>query len=102
MTRHALLATLSLGALFSIIGCAAVSSETRDDDGDGFVAAADERLTGGTCDPSRAINAVNGFQKALHDSIAYAEGTRGHSKDGYNVMFSFKLFSSCKVHPNQC
>lgn len=58
--------------------------------------------SGATCDPDRADGAVGDFQKALHDSIAYAEGTRNHSKDGYNVMFSFKLMNSCASHPNQC
>lgn len=58
--------------------------------------------SGGTCDPARAQGAVNDFEKALHDSIAYAEGTRNYSKDGYNVLFSFKLTSHCDVHPNQC
>lgn len=57
---------------------------------------------GGTCAPSRADGAVGKYQKALHDSIAWAEGTRDYSKDGYNVMFSFKLMSSCNKHPNQC
>ena len=55
-----------------------------------------------TCDPARANGAVNTFQKALHDSIAWAEGTRNYSNDGYDVMFSFKLMDSCTVHPNQC
>ena len=55
-----------------------------------------------SCDPSRAKGAVGGYQKALHDVIAWAEGTRGYSKDGYNVMFSYKLMSSCGSHPNQC
>lgn len=55
-----------------------------------------------TCDPSRAQGAVGSYQKALHDVIAWAEGTRGYSKDGYNVMFSYKLMSSCTNHPNQC
>ncbi len=55
-----------------------------------------------TCDPARAAGAVNTYEKALHDSIAWAEGTRGYSKDGYNVLFSFKLTSSCDHHPNQC
>lgn len=58
--------------------------------------------SGGTCEPSRAAGAVNDFQKALHDAIAFAEGTRNHSKDGYNVMFSFKLMNGCQSHPNQC
>lgn len=55
-----------------------------------------------TCAPSRGQGIVSSFQKALHDSIAWAEGTRNYSKDGYNVMFSFKTFSSCQYHPNQC
>jgi muramidase (phage lysozyme) len=58
--------------------------------------------TGTTCAPSRASGVLSRYQKALHDSIAFAEGTRGYSKDGYNVMFSFKLMSSCQKHPNQC
>jgi muramidase (phage lysozyme) len=58
--------------------------------------------SGSTCAPSRASGAVGRYQKALHDSIAFAEGTRGRSKDGYDVMFSFKLMSSCNRHPNQC
>lgn len=58
--------------------------------------------TGGNCDPSGGANAVGRFQKALHDMIAFAEGTRGYSRDGYDVMYSYKLFSSCTNHPNQC
>lgn len=63
-----------------------------------------EPTTGGgaTCEPSRAAGAITSYQKALHDSIAYAEGTRNYSKDGYNVLFSFRLTSSCRSHPNQC
>jgi muramidase (phage lysozyme) len=55
-----------------------------------------------TCDPSRAKGTVGSYQKSLHDVIAWAEGTRGYSKDGYNVMFNYKLMSSCGSHPNQC
>jgi muramidase (phage lysozyme) len=58
--------------------------------------------SGDTCDPARAEGAVSNFQKALHDSIAWAEGTRGYSEDGYDVMFSFKIMNSCNKHPNQC
>ncbi len=58
--------------------------------------------SGGTCDPARAEGSVSVYQKALHDSIAWAEGTRGYSKDGYDVMYSFKLAPSCGAHPNQC
>lgn len=58
--------------------------------------------SGGTCDPSRAGGAVNRFEKALHDAIAYAEGTRNEGKDGYNVLFSNRKIGSCARHPNQC
>lgn len=58
--------------------------------------------TGGTCAASRASGAVGRFQKAFHDVLAYAEGTRGRGKDGYDVMFGFKIASSCARHPNQC
>jgi muramidase (phage lysozyme) len=58
--------------------------------------------SGETCAPSRAQGVISAPQKALHDAIAFAEGTRNYSKDGYNVMFSFKLASSCNKHPNQC
>ena len=59
-------------------------------------------IGGGTCDASRAGGVITSYQKALHDSIAYAEGTRNHSKDGYNVLFSFQLTNSCQSHPNRC
>lgn len=59
-------------------------------------------VSGGTCAPSRAAGVVTRYQKALHDAIAFAEGTRNHSKDGYNVMFSFRLMNSCQSHPNTC
>lgn len=58
--------------------------------------------TGSTCAPSRASGVITRYQKALHDAIAFAEGTRGYSKDGYDVLFSFRLTSSCQRHPNQC
>lgn len=58
--------------------------------------------SGDTCDPARAEGAVGNYQKALHDSIAWAEGTRNYSEDGYDVMFSFKIMNSCNKHPNQC
>jgi len=58
--------------------------------------------TGSTCAASRATGVISLYQKALHDAIAYAEGTRGYSNDGYDVLFSFRLTSSCQRHPNQC
>ncbi len=58
--------------------------------------------SGETCDPERAEGAVGNYQKALHDAIAWAEGTRNHSEDGYDVMFSFEIMDSCNRHPNRC
>jgi muramidase (phage lysozyme) len=65
-----------------------------------YVVVAD--MSGETCAPSRGQGVVGRYQKALHDAIAFAEGTRNHSKDGYDVMFSFVLATSCVQHPNQC
>src|SRR5262249_32701435 len=42
----------------------------------------------------------NTYEKALHDTIAFAEGTAGVSNDGYDVGFAFKTFASCAQHPN--
>lgn len=53
-----------------------------------------------SCSPSRAVGAVNKYQKALHDSIAYAEGTEGRGKDGYDITFAYRRFTSCAKHPN--
>jgi muramidase (phage lysozyme) len=64
--------------------------------------ATEEVPTGGSCAASRANGTISTVQQALHDSIAYAEGTRNHSNDGYDVMFSFRLMSGCSRHPNQC
>jgi muramidase (phage lysozyme) len=55
-----------------------------------------------TCDPLRGSGAVPHLHKAFHDMIAYAEGTRGVSKDGYDVMFGHATFPSCAKHPEQC
>jgi muramidase (phage lysozyme) len=42
--------------------------------------------------------------KALLDTIAFAEGTRGRGQDGFNVIFTYKYFSDCGRHPRaiQC
>jgi len=57
---------------------------------------------GETCAAARGQGAVSKYQKALHDAIAYAEGTRNQAKDGYNVLFSYQLATSCTNHPNKC
>lgn len=70
-------------------GGAAPSDDTSPRDGD-------------SCAPERAAGIVSRYQKALHDTIAHAEGTRNASKDGYNVLFSFVTVTSCTHHPNRC
>jgi muramidase (phage lysozyme) len=54
-----------------------------------------------SCSPSRAAGIVSAPRKALLDTIAYAEGTRGYSQDGYNVLFNFVTISDCNHHPNR-
>jgi len=43
--------------------------------------------------------AVLALTAALLDVIAFAEGTRGQSNDGYNVTFGFRTFATCEHHP---
>lgn len=52
-----------------------------------------------TCSPTRAIGAVPQKHKALLDTIAFAEGTRGRGQDGYNVQFTYVYFGDCTRHP---
>lgn len=40
-------------------------------------------------------------QKAMLDSIAFAEGTAKYQNDGYNTMFTGKQFSGFKDHPRK-
>lgn len=54
-----------------------------------------------SCAPARAVGVVTSKRKALLDTIAYAEGTRGYSQDGYNVLYSYKTVSDCNSHPNR-
>jgi muramidase (phage lysozyme) len=75
-------------------------AETKADDNEetGQVGEVD----GDTCSPERATGVVNAFQKALHDTIAFAEGTRNNGEDGYNIIFSGIRITSCNKHPNRC
>ena len=54
-----------------------------------------------SCSPARAIGIVSTKRKALLDTIAYAEGTRGVGQDGYNILFAFKTIDDCNHHPNR-
>lgn len=79
----------------SLAGC----SQEASDDTDEALGESSEAISGSSCAASKAAGAVNRYEKALHDSIAFAEGTEGRSQDGYNVGFAYKLFSSCNRHP---
>jgi muramidase (phage lysozyme) len=54
-----------------------------------------------SCSPARAIGVVSAPRKALLDTIAFAEGTRGVGQDGYNILFAYKTIDDCNVHPNR-
>jgi muramidase (phage lysozyme) len=81
-------------------------AETTPGDGDGDADGEPDTnpgpVDGATCAADRATGIVGRFQKALHDTIAFAEGTRDRSKDGYDVIFSGITVNSCSKHPNRC
>jgi muramidase (phage lysozyme) len=54
-----------------------------------------------TCSPARAVGVVADQHKALLDTIAFAEGTRGRGQDGYNVQFTYVYFNDCTRHPRR-
>jgi muramidase (phage lysozyme) len=56
--------------------------------------------TGASCDPDTARGVASPVERALLDTIAFTEGTRGRGKDGYNVTFNYHYFDSCAEHPN--
>jgi muramidase (phage lysozyme) len=56
--------------------------------------------SGAACDQANALGVASRYERALLDTIAYAEGTRGRGKDGYNVTFGYRYFDSCDEHPN--
>jgi muramidase (phage lysozyme) len=57
--------------------------------------------TGAQCDPENAAGVASQVERAMLDTIAWTEGTRGHGKDGYNVTFAYHYFDSCDQHPNE-
>jgi muramidase (phage lysozyme) len=57
-------------------------------------------VSGSTCNSQNAVGAVPGCQRSLLDTIAYAEGTRGRGKDGYDVTYAYTFYAdSCNRHP---
>src|SRR3954453_13177735 len=97
---------LGIAAVSSVIamgtpGCAASTNDANDDaNAEDNVESTSEELKAGSCAPSLAAGAVPAKHRALLDTIAFTEGTRGHGQDGYNVTFAYHYFSSCAHHPN--
>ncbi|MBX3208382.1 MAG: glycoside hydrolase family 104 protein [Labilithrix sp.] len=89
-------AMLGLG----VAGCTASADTGADVDDDETVESTSDELSAGSCAPSGAAGVVPKKHRALLDTIAYAEGTRGRGQDGYNVTFAYRYFSSCAKHPN--
>lgn len=54
-----------------------------------------------SCAPARAVGVVSSKRKALLDTIAYAEGTKGRGYDGYNILYAYRTISDCNRHPNR-
>jgi muramidase (phage lysozyme) len=89
-----------LAAVTVMPSCANDSIGDGDGNGDALDDAVSQTAFTGTCDPSRAIGAVPGFQRALLDTIATTEGTyHAGGDDGYNVAFGFHYFGDCTRHP---
>jgi muramidase (phage lysozyme) len=85
---------LALGGLL-LVGC---SADTEDEPR----GETSQAQTAISCSAETAQGAVSIQQKALHDAIAFAEGTRGHGEnDGYDVGFAYRTFESCARHPNR-
>lgn len=108
MKNVILLAVAALGACASS-GCAADENtdDPTDESNDEVKAAAagvrvgSEIRAGGLCAPSLADGAVPEKHKALLDTIAFTEGTRGKGDDGYNVLDAHRYWmTTCDRHPN--
>ena len=95
-------AMLGLGAAGCTASTEADPDGVEDVDGDEeeAVESTSDELKKSTCAASLATGAVPKKHRALLNAIAFAEGTRGHGHDGYNVTFAYRYFSSCKKHPN--
>lgn len=81
--------------LLGLNGCAQLETPA-----DEVSATSSALVSGASCDPANAQGVAARLPRALLDTIAYAEGTRGRGKDGYNVGFAYHYFDSCEVHPD--
>ena len=91
-----------IGAMVGLVasGCTAATDDPNAHAGGENIDSTSEELAAGSCTPSLASGAVTPKQRALLDTIAFTEGTRGRSQDGYNVTFAYHYFASCGHHPN--
>jgi len=95
-TKSRLLSAVTfLPAALVLAGCSSSGSGS-----DESTATTNEFLSAPSCDPALARGAVPHFHRALLDTIATTEGTRGHGEDGYNVTYAYHYFSSCQRHPD--
>jgi muramidase (phage lysozyme) len=96
MTMTFVLRTMAISSLASLLAACSGSSDGESEN----TSTADEFLSAPTCAPSLANGAVAAKPRALLDTIAFTEGTRGRGQDGYNVTFGYRYFTSCDKHPN--
>jgi muramidase (phage lysozyme) len=92
---HGLSSFSFLPAALALVGCSGSAPSS-----DETSVLSDEELSAPTCNPALANGAVLHFDRALLDTIATTEGTRGHGDDGYNVTYAYHYFSSCNHHPD--
>jgi muramidase (phage lysozyme) len=91
--------TLLIACLIALgLGLSACAPQQADSSAAGLTGAA--LVTGESCEPSNAAGVATRLERALLDTIAFTEGTRGRGKDGYNVTFGYRYFDNCNVHPN--
>ena len=100
--KSRLLAIALLAA--SAFGCATETETEAEPEEE--IAESSDALSGGvaggsSCSPSLAAGAISAKERALLDTIAWAEGTRGRGSDGYNVIVGYKYAQECSRHPNR-
>ena len=100
MNFGSMLALAVVGTMMAVgtAGCSAPTDDANSTNAEATDSTTED-LTGGSCAASLASGAVPGKHRALLDTIAFTEGTRGHGQDGYNVTFAYHYFSSCTHHP---
>jgi len=96
-TRRIGALALGLSTVLGLLGC---SAEVDPNEEEESAWSEEELATKTTCSPERAKGAVGRYQRAMNETIAYAEGTKGRLNDGYSITYAYKTFTSCTKHPN--